>query len=136
MRVATELQIGVASQLVLPANPRAVRDARAFVETCCHSASVEGDACDTAVLLASEAVTNAIVHGRSAAHMSVTVGNGVVLVEVWDGNSLLPRLVEQEADAVTGRGLVIIDTLAARWGTIEHRNGKTVWFEVLIEPQV
>ena len=133
MKVATELRIGTSSQLVLPASPRAVRNARAFVEHCCHTAGVEGDTCDTAVLLASEAVTNAIVHGRSSAHMSVTVGNGVVLVEVWDDNSTLPQLVETEDDAVTGRGLVIIDTLAARWGTIEHRNGKTVWFEVLID---
>ena len=134
MRVAADLQIGVASQLLLPANPRAVREARAFVEDCCRTASVEGDACDTAVLLTSETVTNAIIHGRCAPHVSVTVGAGIVLVEVWDDNALLPRLVEHESEALNGRGLVILDTLADCWGTTEHTTGKTVWFEVLIDP--
>lgn len=134
--MATDLQIELTSQLVLPANPRAVRNARAFVENCCHNAHVEGDACDTVALLTSETVTNAIVHGRSAAHVSVTVRSGLVRVEVWDDDSRLPQIVEQDDEALTGRGMLIVDSLAARWGTTKHLNGKTVWFEVPIEPAV
>jgi anti-sigma regulatory factor (Ser/Thr protein kinase) len=134
--MAPDVHIDLTSQLVLPANPRAVRNARTFVEECCHNAHVEEDACDTVALLTSETVTNAIVHGRSAAHLSVTVGRGMVLVEVWDDNSRLPEIVEQDDEALNGRGMLIVDSLAARWGTTEHLNGKTVWFEVPIEPAV
>jgi hypothetical protein len=40
----------------------------------------------------------------------------------------VPRSVP--LDATTGRGLLIVDSLASRWGVIEHDGGKSVWFEV------
>ncbi|MFY4722853.1 hypothetical protein [Streptomyces sp. LaBMicrA B280] len=33
-----------------------------------------------------------------------------------------------------GRGLVLIDALAERWGTDLHRRGKQVWAELVCEP--
>lgn len=123
-----------ASELVLAPDPRAVREARSFVRMCCTSAGVEGDACDVAELLTSETVTNAFLHGRSEARLVVTVGDGAVLVQVGDDSSRLPELVEHRPDAASGRGLVILDSLAARWGITERPSGKTVWFEVRIDP--
>jgi anti-sigma regulatory factor (Ser/Thr protein kinase) len=111
-----------------------VRDARAFVRTCCQAAGTDGDACETAVLLTSETVTNAFVHGRSEARLAVTARVDGLLVEVGDDNFRPPQLVEQDPDAMSGRGLVILDMLATSWGVSDHRPGKTVWFEVRSGP--
>lgn len=120
------------STIVLPPDTAAVSQARRFVRSCCHTAGVTGDACDTAVLLTSETVTNAFVHGRSEARLAVTIVAGAVLIEIGDDNSRHPQQVEDDADALDGRGLVIMTTLAARWGVRDERVGKTVWFEVRV----
>ena len=116
--------------LVLPPDIAAVREARRFVQAFCTSAGVAAEVCDTAVLLASETVTNAFVHGRSDARLAVRLVPGGVLVEVGDDNSRHPRAVETDEQALDGRGLMVITALAARWGVRDEQIGKTVWFEV------
>jgi len=116
--------------LVLPPDVAAVREARRFVQDFCTSAAIPDELRDTAVLLASETVTNAFVHGRSDARLAVTLVPGGVLVEVGDDNSRHPRPVDADEQALDGRGLMIITALAARWGVRDDEIGKTVWFEV------
>jgi anti-sigma regulatory factor (Ser/Thr protein kinase) len=118
------------SLLVLSPDPVAVRRARTFVRMCCEATGLDGEACDAAVLLTSETVTNAFTHGRSEARLSVTARPGVLLVEVSDDNSRHPFLADHDNDALDGRGLKILDVLAARWGVREERLGKVVWFEI------
>ena len=101
-----------------------------FVQAYCESAGVADEVRDTAVLLTSETVTNAFVHGRSDARLAVTLVSGGVLVEVGDDNSRHPRAVDADEQALDGRGLMIITALAARWGVRDEQVGKTVWFEV------
>jgi anti-sigma regulatory factor (Ser/Thr protein kinase) len=115
---------------VLALDPATVRQARAFVQAHCDGAGIDADTSATAVLLTSETVTNAFIHGRSEARLAVTVTPNTVLVEVGDDNSRRPRRAEQDADALDGRGLAILDMLAARWGVRDTPDGKTVWFEV------
>ena len=119
-----------AATLVLAPDPAAVRRARAFVQTCCRSAGIHDEARETAVLLTSETVTNAFTHGRSEARLSVTIGLGRICVEVGDDNSRHPRRAAQDADALDGRGLTILDMLAAGWGVRDDTYGKIVWFEI------
>jgi len=116
--------------LILAPDTAAVREARRFVQTCCETAGVSGDACDNAVLLASETVTNAFVHGRSDARLRVTIDAGRILVEVGDDNSRHPREVKPDVHALDGRGMAIMTVLATRWGVRDEPIGKTVWFEV------
>ena len=104
--------------------------AREFVRQHCQALGFDGDTCDTAVLLTSETVTNAFVHGRSDARLRVTALPGLLLVEVADDNSRHPERREQDPAALDGRGLSIADLLAARWGVRDDSLGKTVWFEV------
>ncbi len=122
------------SRLTLAPAPRAVREARGFVEDCCRAEGLEGDAVETAVLLTSETVTNAFLHGRSDARLAVTVIAGVILIQVGDDDSRLPALVEQHPDAVSGRGVMILESLATRWGIGDDAQGKVVWFEVSLDP--
>lgn len=122
-----------AVRLTLAPDPAAVRVARRFVATTCTAASTGEAVADTAVLLASEVVTNAFTHGRSEARLAVTAVPGFVRVEVADDNSRHPRPVEPDADVLDGRGMSIVDLLSERWGVRDDPYGKTVWFELRAE---
>jgi anti-sigma regulatory factor (Ser/Thr protein kinase) len=120
----------LATLLVLPPDLAAVSSARRFVKRHCQAIGFDEDACDTAVLLTSETVTNAFTHGRSEAKIRVNAVPGRLLVEVADENSRHPHRANQDDDALDGRGLAIVELLATRWGVVDEAYGKTVWFEV------
>jgi anti-sigma regulatory factor (Ser/Thr protein kinase) len=89
------------------------------------------------VLLTSELVTNAVVHGRDPIQLLVVVDGERLRVEVTDGEPRLPdgpgKPAEQDE---SGRGLLILDRLADRWGSHPRPTppGKVVWFEVRHRP--
>ena len=116
--------------MVLAPQAAAVRQARSLVKETCTAAGTDQLTCDAAVLLTSETVTNAFVHGRSEARLEVTALPGSVYVEVGDDNSRHPTNQPRDEDALDGRGLEIIRMLAARWGVRDETFGKIVWFEV------
>ncbi len=118
-------------ELVLPPELRSVKLARAFVSRSGRAFGVDADTCAEAVLLASEVVTNAIIHGRSEARLRVLLSSrGRLRVEVSDDNSRHPNRPGQDVHALDGRGLRILDKMAHRWGVRDDPYGKTVWFEV------
>ena len=112
------------------ADPASVRLARAFVEEHCRSAGLCPDARDAAVLLTSEVVTNAFIHGRSEARLLVVATPSLVHVEVGDDNARHPVRAERNDAALDGRGLDILEILASAWGVRDDAAGKVVWFEV------
>jgi len=83
-------------------------------------------------LLVTEVVTNALRHGSHPITMRLSEHTAGVLCEVGDGGVGLPRRRAPRALDTGGRGLQIVDALAAAWGVIPASggNGKTVWFEV------
>jgi len=115
---------------VVPADLRFVRDARRVTAACCRRAGLDEDLTDTAVLLTSELVTNAIVHGRSEARLRVHATPGGVRVEVGDDNDRAPVLQPRDDDALTGRGLSLLELTATTWGVQEAPVGKVVWFSL------
>ena len=116
--------------LTLPAELGSVRQARLFVRERCDDASLTSSDCDDAVLLTSELVTNAVLHGRSTVCVEVVVGPSGVRVSVVDENSRYPVLVAEDPNALDGRGLALVEALADRWGGEERALGKAVWFEL------
>jgi anti-sigma regulatory factor (Ser/Thr protein kinase) len=116
--------------MVLAPQAAAVRQARNLVKEACVEAGTDQITCDAAVLLTSETVTNAFVHGRSEARLEVAAHPGSVYVEVGDDNSRHPTSQPRDEDALDGRGLEIVRLLAARWGVRDEAFGKIVWFEV------
>ena len=93
---------------------------------------------DEVLLLVSEVAANAVKHSASGDsgefEVAVSVTDGTVRVEVGDqGGASEPRLADQGTpdDALTGgRGLRIVDALAAQWGHAGDELGRVVWFEV------
>ncbi|MEO3830089.1 SpoIIE family protein phosphatase [Actinomadura sp. B10D3] len=88
---------------------------------------------DTAQLLVSELVTNALVHGAGSLGLRMVRGR-TLLCEVRDDGADLPHLRHADATDESGRGLQLVSHLAARWGTHRVEGGKIVWFEQGIRP--
>jgi anti-sigma regulatory factor (Ser/Thr protein kinase) len=93
--------------------------------------SGQGDALvEDAALVVSELATNAVVHARSAFSIAVTEQDSVVRISVHDRGPDLPLLVDRGRGAFSGRGLIIVNALATRWGIDPTATGKVVWAEL------
>jgi anti-sigma regulatory factor (Ser/Thr protein kinase) len=84
------------------------------------------------LLVVSELVTNAVVHGAEPIVVTVVRAPERVRVEVTDGLSdASPHSNRAAPDAETGRGLSVVTRLACAWGwRASPGRGKTVWAEV------
>ena len=96
------------------------------------------DACDgltedtvsTAQLLASELFSNALDHGEGDITLRVRRLPGELRIDVADASPEPPRVRTVSVHDVRGRGLLILEALALRWGVdlFERGRGKSVWF--------
>lgn len=113
----------------------AARTARRVVAACCEHAATGAECTDAAVLLTSEVVTNAVLHGGGEVQLAVDAGEMRVRVEVSDDEQRRPAVPHVDDEAEGGRGLMIVDALASAWGVTDSpRGGKIVWFEVPAQP--
>ena len=89
---------------------------------------------DTAELLVSELVTNAVRHAATPSELMVAYFDETLRVHVADDDRSPPQLAQPDWSAEGGRGLLLVDVLADRWGWQPTPNGKRVWFEMSVEP--
>jgi two-component sensor histidine kinase len=89
--------------------------------------SADSAGVETALLVISELVTNAVVHGRPPIQLRLRRSGTHVVIEVHDAASFLPRRLRPTPDDEHGRGLQLVALLADRWGTRPTRDGKSVW---------
>ncbi|MFI6864279.1 ATP-binding protein [Streptomyces sp. NPDC050421] len=93
---------------------------------------------DVAVIVA-ELAANAVVHGCVPGRdfeLRLTAGAGGLRIEVSDARrERRPELCAEAIDAEAGRGLRLVEALAAKWGVAERVVGKTVWADVAIGNQ-
>ncbi|MER6396832.1 SpoIIE family protein phosphatase [Kitasatospora sp. NPDC001603] len=93
---------------------------------------------DTAELLASELVTNAIRHTDRDAMFTARLyreaaadgGRARLRVEVEDESDLWPTRRTPGEQASSGRGLMLVEALADGWGVEPRGSGKRMWFEL------
>ena len=84
-----------------------------------------------AVLLVSELVTNALRYGTQPMRMIARRSDGALRVEIHDSRTgEAPRVAQASPDSPNGRGMMIVDALASRWGWSEFGGSKNVWFEL------
>lgn len=131
------------SHVELPILPGSVRSARLHATSILHRWSL-GVLADTAELLVSEIVTNAVRASTPVVRQRPEAGQGPgarllrfwltsdqrsVLIRVWDGNHHGPVRKDVGPHAEAGRGLLLIETLSAQWGwyTPDGQRGKIVW---------
>jgi anti-sigma regulatory factor (Ser/Thr protein kinase) len=109
-----------------------VERGRRHVATACHGYGT--DVAGTAVLLASELITNALRHGSGDITVLVTPGVGEIRVDVADESALSPKARRATADDEGGRGLLIVQSLATSWGmeSLPQGRGKSVWFTLRV----
>lgn len=80
-------------------------------------------------LVVTELVNNAVQHGQGGIRLKVSVEDGTVHGEVVDQGGGFERSVRRDgADAVSGRGLSIVDAAVGSWGI--HEGTTHVWFEM------
>jgi serine phosphatase RsbU (regulator of sigma subunit) len=87
---------------------------------------------DSAELMVSELVTNAVRHSHSRPIELRLVRGETLLCEVDDDDHTLPTLLSARTLDEFGRGMRVVSTLAREWGTSRTSSGKTVWFELTL----
>ncbi|MDJ0462670.1 ATP-binding protein [Streptomyces sp. H27-C3] len=86
---------------------------------------------ETAELLTTEMVTNALVHTEHDAEVTVTLTAFKLRVEVRDFVARHPTMhVAAGGDSTHGRGLMLVQALADAWGVRAQGVGKVVWFDL------
>lgn len=87
---------------------------------------------EDAETIVSELVTNAVPAARKSGRCPVvsfrlTLQGSRLLIEVSDPSPAPPARGDAAPGAESGRGLLIVDALAAEWGWRPQNAGKTVW---------
>jgi len=111
--------------LELPRDATAPRRARRTVEE--HAGRLSAERLDAAILLVSELVTNALVHGEGDIVLELGWAGDRLRIEIADHGRALPH-VRESAGADGGWGLRLVDAMARRWGVRDEAT--RVWFEV------
>lgn len=130
---------GPAAAFDLPAAPASVGTARRVLRDLLAAWGVAGDIRDDTVLVASELVTNALVHAageRIACRVRWAAGRVRVEVEDQNRGSFRPVPRQSGPDDQNGRGLFLVDALTADWGVtaVSGRPARVVWAELTTPP--
>ena len=103
--------------------------ARSAVAACAARLGLDADA-DDLLLVVSELVTNAVLHGLPPVRVRLRSAADALSVEVFDQGHVLPDRGDGEPDQESGRGLLLVEVLANRWGSRASGAGKVVWAEL------
>lgn len=123
------------ARAVFGCEPAEVRRARDFVASAVRSWRMPEMASNELALLTSELATNAVLHARTEFTIVVRFSGDSIRVEVGDGSRSSPQRRRAVEEDTSGRGLNLVEMLAAGWGMLETLHGKRVWFEMLASPE-
>jgi anti-sigma regulatory factor (Ser/Thr protein kinase) len=123
----------LADSVALPSTTAAAGIARSFLARALRLEPA--DVVDTAALLTTELVANAVLHGGDPVRLQLRRHAGRLRVEVLDGGQPFP-VPTGTVWSLThegGRGLLLVQALASSWGCESNGPapaGKTLWFEL------
>ncbi|MFI9104087.1 SpoIIE family protein phosphatase [Streptomyces fildesensis] len=122
-------------QYIHQADPEGLAEARAVLRQALSDWGA-GELADDVELVAGELLTNVLLHTEGGAVMTLEIVPSVrirgphrVRLAVQDRSSVWPRRRTPGEAATSGRGLLLIDSLATRWGVEPRGEGKSVWAE-------
>ncbi|MEO3928356.1 SpoIIE family protein phosphatase [Micromonosporaceae bacterium B7E4] len=122
----------------LPADRRTPAAARALVRSVLAEVGLE-ELLNEALLLTTELSTNAVEHARTELDIEVVADSSGLTVTVSDfaagpidDVTARPKndLTDISQVSERGRGLLLVDHFASRWGTTHQATGKGVWFRL------
>jgi anti-sigma regulatory factor (Ser/Thr protein kinase) len=88
------------------------------------------DLVDDAKLVATELVTNGMLHGGGCTSLAAIFDGHLLRLEVGDRGGAIPQEHHYDDEAATGRGLNLIAALSSSWGWEIQVAGKIVWAEI------
>src|SRR5262249_39477451 len=137
LAAASRLPVAPRETIALGADANSPAVARYFVTQTCATWGVTRLA-KLATLIASELVTNAVVHARTPSVMGLQLRPTALHIPVRDGD---PRPMHRPIPGATGahnrdhgRGLLILDAMADGWGCLSTATGKVVWATIDMPP--
>ncbi len=116
--------------LAVPPVAESVAGVRRFACNVLTGWEIAPDVIGDLVLVASELVTNAILHSRSPIELRLSRTSDRLVVAVHDGTTAVPRRLQPNLDAEGGRGMQLVSAIADQWGVRPTEHGKSVWCEI------
>ncbi|MGW0855583.1 SpoIIE family protein phosphatase [Streptomyces sp. NPDC002690] len=119
-------------QYIHQADPEGLSDARSIVRQALADWDMEGFA-DDAELVTGELLVNVLLHTEGGAVLTMEVLPEPVRrvrLSVQDRSSVWPRRRSPGETSTSGRGLLLLDAVALRWGIEPRGEGKAVWCEI------
>lgn len=109
---------------------------RHFIADALQRAGVQ--ATDEVMVVTSELVTNAVLHGRDPLEIHLEVEDNRLHLEVVDCGSGPPdpTALMPGTGSRGGRGLPIVDSLTERWGACRDARGRTMVWADLVAPSL
>ena len=104
-----------------------VGEARSWVDTFLVERQVRQRVRDDALLVVSELITNALMHGDGSLVLRASISGTDLQVSVTDSGDNLPEMLPLDPTRIGGLGLVVVDRIATDWGVAPFPGGKTVW---------
>lgn len=123
----------ILGRVMLPGRPEYVREARKFVA---RAIGADHPRADTALLLTSELVTNAVTHSKSGLpdgtiELIVAAKVASLLISVTDnGAEATVPTIGNNPGGENGSGLVLVESLADAWGYLCEPARTVVWFSL------
>ena len=112
----------------LSPEPTSARSARGLVRSACQQWQVDDEACEDALLVATELVANVVDHAGTHCELTVSLDGEGLRIDVRDFYRCPPPQARPvDLEALRGRGLQVVSGLTARWGVTEFDDGKSVW---------
>lgn len=114
--------------LALPHDRTSASLARRYIERFAAEEMLNHQTAVLAATVAAELVTNAVSHGAQPIELTLRSEPGEITIEVADGDPAVANVRSPAAHerTVGGKGLIIVASLADRWGTKRSEPGKTV----------
>ncbi|MFC8225319.1 SpoIIE family protein phosphatase [Streptomyces sp. NPDC057287] len=119
-------------QYIHQADPQGLSEARSIVRQALTDWDLAGLA-DDAELVTGELLVNVLLHTEGGAVLTLEVLPEPVRrirLSVQDRSSVWPRRRTPGETSTSGRGLLLLDAVAERWGIEPRGEGKAVWCEI------
>ncbi|MFJ2008647.1 SpoIIE family protein phosphatase [Streptomyces chartreusis] len=112
--------------------PDAVMHARRFTARTLRSWNV-AEVGDVVLLIASELITNALVHTQGPVRLALALTAHRLKIAVSDSSPRAPaKPVIVDWGATGGRGILLVEAMSASWGSVPVSGGKEVWSEIVV----